>query len=113
LSWASPSGNVHAVEKIYDESFNHQRAFSLGVPMAMFHSAAAEISIKFALRDFTLTASTAWSSGAAAIGVAFREILCGNVLGALGKHSVDSDTYMAASNWLYLLVLGSSVSEMI
>lgn len=72
------TGSVHAVERIYDESFNHQKSYSLGVPMAMCHSTAAHISIKFALRGFVLTVSTACSSGAASIGVAFRAIQSGD-----------------------------------
>jgi 3-oxoacyl-[acyl-carrier-protein] synthase II len=72
------TGSVHAVERIYDESFNHQRPYGVGVPMAMCHSTAAHISIKFGLRGFVLTVSTACSSGAAAIGMAFRAIQSGD-----------------------------------
>jgi 3-oxoacyl-[acyl-carrier-protein] synthase II len=72
------TGSVHAVEKIYEESFNHQRSYGLGVPMAMCHSTAAHISIKFGLRGYVLTVSTACSSGAAAIGVAFHAIQSGS-----------------------------------
>ncbi len=71
------TGSVHAVEKIYEESFSHQRSYGLGVPMAMCHSAAAHISIKFGLRGYVLTVSTACSSGAAAVGVAFHVIQSG------------------------------------
>lgn len=72
------TGSVHAVEKIYEESFNHQRAYGLGVPMAMCHSTAAHISIKFGFKGYILTVSTACSSGAAAIGVAFNAIQSGS-----------------------------------
>ncbi|HLJ91477.1 MAG TPA: beta-ketoacyl-[acyl-carrier-protein] synthase family protein [Candidatus Angelobacter sp.] len=72
------TGSVHAVERIYDESFNHQRPYGFGVPMAMCHSTAAHISIKFGLKGFVFTVSTACSSGAAAIGLAFRAIQSGD-----------------------------------
>lgn len=101
------TGSVHAVEKIYDESFNHHRAYGLGVPMAMCHSTAAHISIKFGLRGFTLTVSTACSSGATAIGMALRAIQSGDSKRLLAGGVDASITPSQLAIWDSLRVLST------
>jgi 3-oxoacyl-[acyl-carrier-protein] synthase II len=105
------TGSVHAVEKIYDESFNHRRSYGLGVPMAMCHSTAAHISIKFGLRGFTLTVSTACSSGATAIGVAFRAIQAGDSTRLLAGGVDASITPSQLAIWDSLRVLSTCNSN--
>jgi 3-oxoacyl-[acyl-carrier-protein] synthase II len=105
------TGSVHAVEKIYDESFNHHRSYGLGVPMAMCHSTAAHISIKFGLRGFTLTVSTACSSGATAIGVAFRAIQSGDSVRMLAGGVDASITPSQLAIWDSLRVLSTCNSS--
>jgi 3-oxoacyl-[acyl-carrier-protein] synthase II len=101
------TGSVHAVEKIYDESFNHNRSYGLGVPMAMCHSTAAHISIKFSLKGFTLTVSTACSSGATAIGMAFKEIQGGDSTRVLAGGVEASITPSQLAIWDSLRVLST------
>jgi 3-oxoacyl-[acyl-carrier-protein] synthase II len=101
------TGSVHAVEKIYDESFNYQRPYGLGVPMAMCHSTAAHISIKFALKGLILTVSTACSSGAAAIGLAFRSIQSGDSLRMVAGGVDASVTPSQLAIWDSLRVLST------
>jgi 3-oxoacyl-[acyl-carrier-protein] synthase II len=101
------TGSVHAVERIYDESFNHQRPYGLGVPMGMCHSTAAHISIKFALKGFSLTVSTACSSGATAIGMAFRGIRSGDFRTALAGGVDAAITPSQLAIWDSLRVLST------
>jgi 3-oxoacyl-[acyl-carrier-protein] synthase II len=105
------TGSVHAVEKMYSESFNHQRAYALGVPMAMNHSTTAHVSIKYGLRGFTLTVSTACSSGAAAIGIAFRGIQAGDYKRAITGGVDASITASQLACWDSLRVLSTCNSQ--
>jgi 3-oxoacyl-[acyl-carrier-protein] synthase II len=101
------TGSIHAIEKVYDESFTHHRAYSLGLPMAMCHSTAAHISIKFALRGFSLTVSTACSSGASAIGMAFQGIRSGEFRTGLAGGVDASITPSQLGIWDCLRVLST------
>ncbi|MGE5323275.1 MAG: beta-ketoacyl-[acyl-carrier-protein] synthase family protein [Actinomycetota bacterium] len=101
------TGSVHAVEKIYHESFGQNGCYALGVPMAMCHSTAAHISIKFGLRGFTLTASTACTSGATAIAMAFRAIQAGDSSRVLAGGVDASITPSQLAIWDSLRVLST------
>jgi len=76
------AGNIQTIERHFRDT-GPEKADTLCIPNGMNHASAAYLSMRFGLRGFPLTVSTACSSGATAIGIALREIQCGAIRGAL------------------------------
>ena len=79
----SAGGCMETTEALHASHFAGAPPDVLGLPMMMGHSPTAHVSMTFGLLGPSLTVSTACSSGAAAIGVAFRSVAAGECSWAL------------------------------
>ncbi|MBL8150077.1 MAG: beta-ketoacyl-[acyl-carrier-protein] synthase family protein [Blastocatellia bacterium] len=105
------AGSVGALEKSYKSFFENGQSDVFAIPSSMHHSPTGNVSIKYGLHGFNLTISTACSSGAAAIGVAFNEIRYGNIKRMVAGGVEASITKCHLENWTAMRVLSPEKEE--
>lgn len=98
-------GTAHTVQRTYFDFFSQRSTSVHSVPGCMPHSAAAAAGIRFGLTGPSFTVSTACSSGAMAIGLAF-ELIRSGVEGPIVAGGCDATlTSVHLENWRSMKVL--------
>jgi 3-oxoacyl-[acyl-carrier-protein] synthase II len=103
------AGCVRAFERGHEDYLLSRRTDVLSIPRAMSHAPAANVSIRYGLRGFNLTVTTACSSGAAAIGLAFREIRAGGARRMLAGGAEAPLTALQLETWSAVRALSKAV----
>ncbi|MEW6737912.1 MAG: beta-ketoacyl-[acyl-carrier-protein] synthase family protein [Acidobacteriota bacterium] len=93
------AGNLNTVEQSFRTFFKEDKTDVYTISASMHHAAAANISIRYGLKGFNVTLSTACSAGAAAIGIAFNEIRHGNITCMLAGGVEAPITKCHLDNW--------------
>lgn len=98
-------GTAHTIERSYFNYFDKRATSVHSIPSCMPHSAASVAGIHFGLTGPSFTVSTACSSGAAAIGLAFEMIRGGMASAVLAGGCDASITPIHLDSWRCLGVL--------
>jgi len=107
LALGTAFGNAHNVQRTYFDFFSRRSLSVHSVPGCMPHSAAAAAGIRFDLTGPSFTVSTACSSGAVAVGLAF-EMVRNGLKGPIVAGGCDATlTSVHLENWRSMKVLAS------
>lgn len=105
LAMGTGVGTAHTIENNYFNYFSRRATSAHAIPTCMPHSAAALAGIRFGLTGPVFTVSTACSSGASAVGLAFELIRSGGASVMLAGGCDASITPIHLDNWWCLGVL--------
>jgi 3-oxoacyl-[acyl-carrier-protein] synthase II len=105
------AGCVKALERSHEAYFSARRTDVFAIPRAMSHAPAANVSIRYGLEGFNVTVSTACSSGALAIGLAFREIRAGGATRMLAGGAEAPLTPAQIETWAAVRALSKANDE--